>query len=169
MHNKRLNIFCYLRERKGFTYGAGSAFHYYVESAMFQISTAVNIENTGESIIEILKELDGIHKEISSAEIEFAKSYLIKQFPARFETFPQIAKNIESLIVHSLPLDELSNYISKIENTTSDEIRIAAKENIYNDNLIMLAVGDKKKILPQLKDITDTTPIELDIYGNIIE
>ena len=162
--SSRINL--NLRERKGFTYGAGSAFHYYKESAMFQVSTAVNIENTGESIKEILSELNGILQKISSEEIDFAKSYLIKQFPARFETFPQIAKNIESLIIHSLPLNELNLYTSKIEQTSEEEIRKAGPENIKPDKLVILAVGDKKKLLPQIKEHTGNFPIELDIDGN---
>ena len=82
--SSRINL--NLRENKGFTYGATSAFLYYRESAFFEISTAVNIENSGQAVKEILKEIDGIRYSISENEIYFAKSYLIKQFPSQFET-----------------------------------------------------------------------------------
>jgi len=63
-----------LREVKGFTYGANSSFHYYRESGLFEVSTAVNIQNTGEAVRDILYELKNIRENISLEEIDFAKS-----------------------------------------------------------------------------------------------
>ncbi len=164
--SSRINL--NLREAKGFTYGAGSAFHYYQDSGLFQVSTAVNIENSAEAISEIIKELNGIRENISSKEIDFAKSYLIKQFPSRFETYAQTAKNIEQLLLHDLKIDELLNYTSKVDSATPDEILNAARENIITDKLTVLAVGDKTKLIPQITDKFNLEPVELDIYGNLL-
>lgn len=157
-----------LREKRGFTYGANSSFHYYKEAGLFEISTAVNIENTGEAIIEILKELNGIREHISDDEINFAKSYLIKQFPSRFETLNQIAKNLESLLIHSLPTEELINYTNKVKSVTNEEVIASAINNVLHDQLVIVAVGDRKKVLNQLKQIQKAEPVELDLYGNLL-
>ncbi len=157
-----------LREKRGFTYGANSSFHYYKETGLFEISTAVNIENTGDAIIEILKELNGIREHISEEEINFARSYLIKQFPSRFETLNQIAKNLESLLIHSLPTDELINYTNKVKSATNQEVRASAINNVLPEELVILVVGDRKKVFDQLKQIPGTEPIELDLYGNLL-
>ncbi|PKL84107.1 MAG: hypothetical protein CVV24_01680 [Ignavibacteriae bacterium HGW-Ignavibacteriae-3] len=162
--SSRINL--NLREDKGFTYGANSSFQYYREAGLFEVSTAVNIENTGEAVSEILKELDGIRKEITPKEIEFAKSYLIKQFPARFETYAQVAKNIEQLILHRLDIDDLRGYTGKIESTEIREVSAAALENIFPEELVVVAVGEKEKIIPQLKKIKGVEPEELDLNGN---
>lgn len=154
-----------LREVKGFTYGANSSFQYYRESGLFEVSTAVNIENTGEAILDILDELKKIRENVSLEEVEFAKSYLIKQFPSRFETYTQIAKNFESLIIHSLPEDDLKNYTSKLAGVGIEEVQSAAFNNISPDELVIIAVGDKKKIYSQLKDAFGKEPIELTIHG----
>jgi len=164
--SSRINL--NLRENKGFTYGANSSFHYYKDSGLFEVSTAVNIENTGAAIAEILKELRGIRENISAGEIEFAKSYLIKQFPSRFETSIQVAKYLESLIIHSLPSDELINYTKKLELASDNEVIAAALNNIFPDELVVVAVGDKEKVFDQLKNISGESPIELDIHGNVI-
>ncbi len=163
--SSRINL--NLREKKGFTYGAGSSFNYFQQCGFFEVSTAVNIKNTGEAISEILKELDGIKKNISQEEIDFAKSYLIKQFPSRFETYVQTAKNFVPLIIHLLPVDYYNSYTDKLKNVTNEEVLNAAKENIFTDQLAVVIVGDKKEILPQLKTISDDV-IELDIYGHRI-
>jgi len=157
-----------LREKRGFTYGANSSFHYYKEAGLFEISTAVNIENTGEAIIEILKELNGIREHISDEEINFAKSYLIKQFPSRFETLNQIAKNLESLLIHSLPIDELINYTNKVQSVTNEEVISSAVKNVLPDQLVVVVVGDRKKVFEQLKQIPGAEPIELDLNGNLL-
>jgi zinc protease len=164
--SSRINL--NLREAKGFTYGANSAFSYYQDSGLFEINTAVNIENTGAALKEILKEINGIRTEITEKEIDFAKSYLIKQYPARFETYSQIAKNIESLIVHSLPFDELTNYVENLASQNRENILSSAIQNILPDELVIVMCGEKGKIVDQLKIELNVIPVELDIEGNLI-
>ncbi len=163
--SSRLNL--NLRENKGFTYGAGSSFQYYKDAGLFEVATAVDIENSGAAISEILKELRVIRENISSKEIEFAKSYLTKQFPSRFETYSQVAKNIESLILHSVPFDELFNYTQLIESAANDEVQAAAMNNIFPDEMIIVATGDREKIFDQLKNVSGKEPVELDMNGNL--
>lgn len=164
--SSRINL--NLRENKGYTYGASSSFGYYKEAGIFEVNTAVNIENTASAIREIFYELDAIRKNISDKEIDFAKSYLIKQFPSKFETYSQIEKNVESLVVHSLPLDELKTYQNKIEAVPNEEVITAARNNIFPDKLVIVIVGDKDKISQQLKNEFGVDAIELDNEGNNI-
>ena len=161
--SSRINL--NLREDKGFTYGANSAFSYYKESGLFEIHTAVNIENSAEAVQEILKEVNGIRKEITDKEIDFAKSYLIKQFPSRFETFSQITRNIETLVIHSLDFSELENFVRKIAETDNKDILTAAQKNIVPDDLIIVLCGEKNKILSQLKDKLNVEAVELNNEG----
>jgi len=164
--SSRINL--NLRERKGFTYGANSSFVYYNNAGFFEVGTAVNLVNTGEAVKEIFNELNGIRKEITAAEIEFAKSYLIKQYPARFETFAQIAKNIESLIIHALPLDELNRYTDKLDSVTNEEVQQAALNNVFPEESFVVICGEKESVAKQLKDELGTDAIELDFEGNLI-
>lgn len=162
--SSRINL--NLREDKGFTYGASSSFGYLKHAGVFEVNTAVNIENSAEAVKEILNELNGIKENITDAEIDFAKSYLIKQFPSRFETFAQIARSAENLVVHSLPMEELYNFEDKVASVDNTAILNSAKNNILLDNLTIVLAGDKSKILPQLKEQLNVTPIELDFEGN---
>lgn len=150
--SSRINL--NLRERKGFTYGANSSFAYYNNAGFFEVGTAVNLVNTGEAVKEIFNELNGIRKEITAEEIEFAKSYLIKQYPARFETFAQIAKNIESLIVHALPLDELNRYTDKLDSVTNEEIQQSALENVFPGRIFCRYLRRKRERCKAIKGRT---------------
>lgn len=164
--SSRLNL--NLREDKGFTYGISSGFHYNRNFGHFQISTSVQSENTGETLTEIEKEINGIKQNISSEEIEFAKSYLIKRFPAMFETYSQIANNLVSLVHYSLGDNYFNNYIRSIENCTKLEIEDVAQQKIVSDKLIYLIVGDREKIMPQLRSVADQSIVELNKYGKRI-
>ncbi|HOI30692.1 MAG TPA: pitrilysin family protein [Melioribacteraceae bacterium] len=162
--SSRINL--NLREKRGYTYGAGSALNYNKESGYFEISTAVNIDNSADAVVEILNEMKLIRENITQAEIEFARSYLIKQFPSRFETYTQIARNISPLILHNLPIDYYHHYQSMIENVKEEEILKAAKEYVLPEKSVILITGDKEKIVRQLGSKLDMEPSELDIYGN---
>lgn len=161
--SSRLNL--NLREDKGFTYGVSSGFYYNEPSGYFQIATSVQSENTGQALEEINKEIVGIKDNVSDKEIDFVKSYLIKRFPAMFETYSQIANNLTSLIHHSLDLDYFNNYIKNIESCSKVEIENAAKQRIVTDDLIYLIVGNEEVVLPQLENLSGSI-IKLDKYGN---
>jgi zinc protease len=162
--SSRINL--NLREKRGLTYGAGSSINYFKHAGYFEVSTAVDIKNTGEAISEILNELNLIREKISDEEIEFAKSYLIKQFPSKFETYTQTTKNIAPLIVHKLPVDYYNNYEKSIESVTSDEINQATFEYVKPDCSTIVVVGDRSEVITQLKGLSGIDPVELDIYGN---
>jgi len=164
--SSRLNL--NLREDKGFTYGISSSYSYNRFFGHFQISTSVKGENTGQTLEEIKKEIDGIKVNITTDEIDFVKSYLIKRFPAMFETYAQIANNLTSLIHYSLDKDYFNNYLKNIDNCTKEEIEEAAHKKINSDELIYLVVGDKENILPQLSSVTQENIVELDKFGQRI-
>jgi len=153
-----------LREKKGFTYGAHSTFIYNKVFGQFFVSTSVKTENTGESISEIFKEIEKIKVKVTPEEIEFAKSYLIKRFPAQFETYSQLVRNLALLSIHSLPLDYFNSYVKCMQGVNVESVLSAAKENLSPDKMTTILVGDKYKIAEQL----NVPFIELDVNGNTV-
>ena len=164
--SSRLNL--NLREDKGFTYGITSAFMYHKEAGYFEISTSVNGKDTREAIKEIQKEIAGIKLEITDDEIEFTKSYLVKRFPALFETYSQIAHNLSAIKKHSLSDNYFDNYIENINSCSKSEIKSTVNDKIILDELIYLVVGEKESVLPQLKEVTNLDIVELDVAGKVI-
>lgn len=165
--SSRINL--NLREDKGYTYGASSSFSYNQHYGYFSAGCAVNLENTGNAVTEIIKEIKGIREQIFEKELRFAKSSFIRKYPAMFETYGQIARNLTNMVIYSLPEDYFNTYINHIKKVELKEVEKAAIENIFPDNLVVLAVGDKKIILPQLKQICEGNIIELDTEGNILD
>ncbi len=157
-----------LREDKGFTYGAHSSFQFNAFDGVFSAGCAVDTENTAPAIREIINELNGIIEEVKQEELEFAKSSFIRKFPAMFETYGHIARNLANIVIYSLPIDYYDNYISRIKNVTLQEVSDAAKNNILTENLTVVVVGDKNKIPEQLKELNLGNITELNDEGEFL-
>ncbi|MEO8399223.1 MAG: pitrilysin family protein, partial [Ignavibacteriaceae bacterium] len=165
--SSRINL--NLREDKGYTYGAFSAFSYYKDDAYFYVSTSVGQKNTANAVNEIIKELNKILDGVEFEELGFAQSSIIRKFPSNFETFGQIASNLSSKIIHSLPDDYFNTFIKNIHQVTIDDVTASAKRNIFPDKLVIVVVGDKDNIVDSLKRLKISDEIlELNLEGKII-
>jgi zinc protease len=164
--SSRINL--NLRENKGYTYGAFSRFNYFKECAFFYASTSVGIENTGNAVKEIIKELTLIKEGVTENELEFAQSSTIGKYPANFETNRQIAHNLTTKYLYDLPNDYFHTYLDRIRNVSIEQVNKSAMDHIHTDKLVVLVVGDKEKIIPQLREITSDKITELDYLGNEI-
>jgi len=156
-----------LRERNGYTYGATSRFQYFKDTAFFEVSTSVGIENTANALKEILFELDNIHNGVTDKELDFAKSSVTKKFPLNFETYRQIASGVAGKILYNLPDSYFDTYIQNVNSVTKSEVDQAAKEFIMNDKLTIVLVGDKNLLLQKPVEL----PIEIaevDLFGEVI-
>jgi zinc protease len=147
--SSRLNL--NLREKHGYTYGVSSAFHYYLEDAFFNVSTSVGIENTFDALNQINIELKKITEGITSDELEFAKSSIVKSFPSKFETYSQLVSNLINKKVFNLPDDYFKTYVENVNNVSLEEINNAAKLFIQPQNLLAVLVGDRKILEEQLE------------------
>jgi predicted Zn-dependent peptidase len=141
-----------LREKHGYTYGAGSSFNYYKDDAYFAVSTSVGIENTARALNEIYYELNNIRNGVTEEELSFAKSSITRKFPLNFETYRQVASHCIGRVIYDLPDDYFEKYLENVTAVTIDEVNKAATENIFADSAMTVLVGDKDKLLGQLKD-----------------
>lgn len=165
--SSRINL--NLREDKGYTYGALSRFNYHKDAAHFYVSTSVGAENTANALLEIDKELKKIKEGITSEELEFAKSSMIRKFPSNFETLRQISVNLIGKVVYGLKNDFFNTYIDSVMKITKEEVNKAAVENIFPNNVKYVITGDKNIIQPQLKNILFADVVEINSNGEVID
>ena len=159
-----------LREVHGYTYGAFSSFDFYREGGPFFAGALVRTDVTAPAVKEMRLELDRILTEPPTpAELKMAKDARIHSLPALFETTSATAAALSSLFLYDRPLDYYAKRPALDEAVTLTDVAKAAKETIHPDQCIIVAVGDRSKIEPGLKDL-NLAPIEYsDPLGNIVK
>lgn len=152
--SSRLNL--NLRETKGYTYGAKSAFEWRVRepgpmTAMANVQTKV----TAPALVEFLKEMEGMagSQPVKASELEFCQKYLTRGYISGFETPSHFATQLETLWAYRLPDDYFNTVVPGIRAVTSDEVTRMAKRYLATDGLTIVIVGDRKAIEPELRKL----------------
>jgi zinc protease len=144
-----------LREDKGYTYGARTSWAFRKGSGPFEASADVQTAVTKESVIEFMKELNGIRGDIplTDTELEYSKQSLIRRFPSGFETVGQISGQLSNLVVYGLSDSYFNDYIRDVQAVTAKDINRVANKYLTPDKMAILIVGDRSVIEPKLKEI----------------
>ena len=135
-----------LREEHGYTYGASSGFQYRVLPGPFLAGAAVQSAVTDSSLIQFMKELQGITATVPDAELERAKNYIALGFPADFQTAGDLASKLEEMVIYDLPADYYSQYVKRIQAVTAADVQRVAKKYIDPAKMAIVMVGDRATI-----------------------
>ena len=140
-----------LRERHGYTYGAGSAFEFRLSTGPFFAGAAVQTDKTAAALAEFFAELEAIRKPVSEEELSRAKNYLALRYPAGFETTGQLAGKLEQKVVYGLPDDYFASYTDRLQKVTAADIARVTAQYIDPRAVVVVVVGDRKKIEAGIK------------------
>ena len=146
-----------LREDKGYTYGAQSAFSFRRGAGPFTAAAPVQGFSTKESVMEFMKEIRGIRGEIpvTPAELEGAKQSIVRGFPRNFETPDQIAGNLELIVTYDLPDTYFNSYIERVQAVTLEDINRVANRYLQPDRMAVVIVGDRRAIEQPLRTLDE--------------
>ena len=149
LFSSRINM--NLREAHGYTYGAFSQLSENRGQGPFLIGTSVRTDVTGASIDEILKEVHGmVEKPVTDDELRMAKESTIRTLPAAFQTVLSTAGTIATLYLYDLPPDYYQTLPGRIQTITSADVQAVSKKYLAPDRMLVIAVGDRSKIEPQI-------------------
>jgi zinc protease len=135
-----------LREEHGYTYGAGSVFEFRKLQGPFVAYASVHTAKTDSSLMEFMKELNGIRRPIPESEVDRAKNYVALGFPADFQTVGGIADRIEEMVIYGLPDNYFNEYIKNILSVTKADVERVAKKYLDPARMAVVLVGDRKEI-----------------------
>jgi len=135
-----------LREKKGYTYGAGSGFSMRRQAGPFSARAEVTGTKTDSSLVEFLRELRSIRDTVSSTELARAKQYLQLGLPSDFETTTDIAFQLVPVVVYGLPAGYYSTYVQQIENITQADVQRVARQYVDPSKMSIVVVGDRTSI-----------------------
>ena len=165
--NGRINL--NLREDKGYTYGARSYFVGNRWVGRFTVGSGVRTDVTGASISEIIKELEAYHAEgITAEELEFTKSSIGQRDARAYETPRQKLNFLADILTYDLPDGFVDEQAAILQALAKEEVDGLAAKHVDPATMILLVVGDKAKILPELEELGYPI-VELDADGEPIE
>lgn len=148
--NSRLNI--NLREDKGWTYGARSSFSADKYGGDFVFSSGIRADATDSALVEVMKELkDYAASGIKADELAFMKKAIGQRDALRYETGFQKAGFISRIVDYDLPADYVDQQNRILQKLTKAEVDALAKKWIKPEQINIVLVGDKAKILPALQ------------------
>ena len=166
--SSRINL--NLREKRGLTYGARSAFIFLKEPGPFMVSGAFTGARTGEAAAQLLLEIGAMHREgVTDEELEFSRKGLTGGFVLGFETPFQIAGALETIILYGLPEDYFEHYIQNLAAVTHDDIRRVARAAIDPAGMAVLAVGDAHEAGKGLESLGRGEVAVLDAEGSPLQ
>jgi zinc protease len=152
MFSSRLNN--NLRETKGYTYGISSYFRYDRTPGPFVIAGSVQVDATGASVREIFKEVNAMRDApLPAAELDAARDAQVLSLPGAFETNADIGASLAELFLYGLPLDYYARLPAQLNAVTAAQVQAAARKHLAPERMIVVAVGDRKRILPQLQPL----------------
>ncbi len=150
LFSSRINM--NLREEHGYTYGAGSVFSYRRLPGAFYAATGVRTDVTGPAVSEMFKEISRMAETpLTSEELSLAKDSLVRSLPGAFETSGQMVGNLANIYTYDLGLDYFSRYPERMGAVTSEMAQEVAKKYLDPSKMLVVAVGDRATIAPQLQ------------------
>jgi len=149
LFSSRINM--NLREEHGYTYGASSQFVFRRSAGPFVTGAGVRTDVTAPAVAEILKEVRGIaEKAMKADELRVAKDALARSLPGAFETSANAAASFSNVYIYDLGLDYFTTYPARVDSVTADQAQAVAQKYLASGKLIVIAVGDRAKIEPEL-------------------
>ncbi len=161
-----------LREKNGFTYGAGS----YTKpnkwtKGNFGVSTKVGNNVVDRAVLEILKEIQRIRNEyVSDEHLAQAKSQYLGKFIMATENPQTTASYAINIKTQNLPDDFYKNYIANINAVTKEDIKRVANKYFNIDNLRFTIVSKASDVADKFENLTfegkELPVFYFDKYGN---
>jgi zinc protease len=168
LFSSRINL--NLREEHGYTYGAASFFVYHRSFGYFGAGGGIRTDVTAPAVTEILKEIRRmIDTPMTPEELSLAKDSQSRSLPGIFETDRGEAGALSEIFVFQLPPDYFSHLPEQLNAVTAENAEAVAKKYLHPDQLILVCVGDRAKIEPELVKL-DLGQIEIrDSDGNVVK
>jgi zinc protease len=133
-----------LREDKGFTYGARTAFEFRRRRGPFVLQASVQSAATARAIEESLGEITAIRgpRPVSPEELSFGIAALTRGYARNFETADQIGRAVMQLALYDLPDDYYAQYVARVESVTCDDVSRVMTDYLDPARLTTVIVGD---------------------------
>lgn len=166
MFNSRINL--NLREEKGYTYGARTSFRGEQDYGTFTARAGIRPDATADGIVQFENEIRAYAEDgITEEELAFTRRALGQRDARQFETPQQKLVFLSRILEFDLDDDFVDVQKEILAAIGQEEINQLAAEHLDMDEMIIVVVGDKAQILPQLEGLGYEI-VELDETGDVL-
>ena len=152
LFSSRINM--NLREEHGYSYGTYSQFVFRRSAGPFVVAGGIRTDATAPAVSEILKEIAAMTgKPMTAEELQKAKDALANSLPGSFETSVNTVNSFSNIFIYDLGLDYYTRYAQEVTAVTAEQALAVARRYLMPDRLIVIAVGDRSVIEPQLQKL----------------
>jgi zinc protease len=147
-------LFEHLREQKGYTYGASSAFSSGRTVGTWLASTDVRSEVTDPALTDLIDEIRQM-RDVPVADKELAdqKRSIVAGFARTLESTGAVLSNYIDSYIYQLPADYWDKYPDRIQAVTVADVQRVAQKYWAANRLQLVAVGDRAKVEPALQKL----------------
>ncbi len=151
-----------LREDKGYTYGAHTAFDCRRGRGPFTLQAAVKTAVTTDAIHQAVGEIAAIRdtRPVTADELDGARAALTSGFARTFETAGQLTRAAARLALFDLPHDEYNDFARRVASVDVDTVAQAATRHLHPDRLVAVVVGAPDEVRPSLGGLGFGAPVE---------
>ena len=141
-----------LREKNGYTYGAGSGLGAGRDyKSTFRATTKVRNEVTDSAVVETFKELDRIKTTyVSDEDLANAKAKFLGSFIMQSEDKSVVADRAITIRKNDLDDDFYKDFIANINAVTKEDVKRIANKYFKTDNMRVVLVGKASDVLDNL-------------------
>lgn len=166
--NSRLNL--YLREDKGWTYGARSAFNGDKYTGQFLFSAGIKAAATDSALQDVLRILKEYRNEgMTAEELSFTKNAIGQSEARKYETGLQKAAFLSRIVNYNLSATYPDGQRELLDFIQLKDMNEVGKAYLPEEgHLNILLVGDKKRVWDKLKTFGYEL-VELDKYGQPVQ
>jgi zinc protease len=155
-----------LREKRGFTYGASSHFSPGPVLGTFSAGAEVTAKDTGAAVREFRAEFLRLSSgDVTEEEVVKARGLVKNGAVGSFSGLSGIIGTATSYVETGVPFETLGEDLAAMQATTAAALDTQAKTAVSLDKAVLVLVGDKATILPQLKEAGLPAPVEVDSWG----
>ncbi|MCL2777839.1 MAG: insulinase family protein [Polyangiaceae bacterium] len=143
-----------LRESRGYSYGARSRFLFMALQGMFAAEAAVQVEHTGDALKAMLGDIeDFAHSGLTNEEESKTRMLARAELVEAYETVEATARRLGRIAGVGLPPEADALASKLMYNATKQDLSALANQYIDVTSGIVVIVGPRAKIEPQLKAI----------------
>ena len=152
-----------LRERKGVTYGAGSALDSSRGTGLVTLSTAVRPDAAADSLQDIVRLMTEAAGTLTDEEVATGSRAATRSAALGFERAESVAARVQMMLAQALPLTHVDDNLAALRAVTPEAANAAWSEIVRTDALTVVVVADAASIRSELAawgyaDVAEVTP-----------